>query len=77
MTAPDAKRASAVAGTQKDAIDHVKSIVGNAGGGEVRIHGKDVKIRDADTVKPGNDPQQQGIRFLGLERTNSTLERWK
>ena len=29
---------------------------GRAGGGEVRIHGRDGAIRDADTVAPGNDP---------------------
>lgn len=26
------------------------------GGGEVRIHGRDGKIRDSDTVPPGRDP---------------------
>ncbi|MFN3256916.1 MAG: DUF2188 domain-containing protein [Ilumatobacter sp.] len=25
-------------------------------GGEVRIHGKDGRIRDSDTVAPGRDP---------------------
>ena len=28
----------------------------NSGGGEVRIHRRDGKIRDSDTVAPGNDP---------------------
>jgi hypothetical protein len=53
---PGASRASAHADTQKDAIARAKEIVGNAGGGEVRIHGRDGKIRDSDTVSPGNDP---------------------
>lgn len=57
VVAPEAKRASAVTGTQKEAIDRAKIIVGNAGGGEVSIHGADGKIRAADTVKPGNDPR--------------------
>ncbi|MET3351501.1 DUF2188 domain-containing protein [Paenarthrobacter sp. GOM3] len=57
VVAPDAKRASAVTDTQKDAISRAKTIVGNAGGGEVSIHGTDGKIRAADTVKPGNDPR--------------------
>jgi hypothetical protein len=33
-----------------------KELAANSGGGEVRIHGLDGKIRDSDTVKPGNDP---------------------
>lgn len=53
---PGASRASAHADTQKDAIARAKEIVGNAGGGEVTIHGRDGKIRDSDTVAPGNDP---------------------
>lgn len=57
VLAPEGKRASAVTGTQKEAIDRAKTIVGNAGGGEVSIHGTDGRIRAADTVKPGNDPR--------------------
>jgi hypothetical protein len=53
---PGASRASAQADTQMEAIVRAKEIVGNAGGGEVRIHGQDGKIRNSDTVKPGNDP---------------------
>ena len=33
-----------------------KEILGNDGGGEAVIHGRDGKIRDSDTVPPGNDP---------------------
>ena len=51
-----ADRASAVHSTQADAIDRAKEIVDNAGGGEVRIHGRDGSIRDSVTVSPGNDP---------------------
>lgn len=53
---PGASRASAHADTQKEATTRAKEIVHNAGGGEVRIHGRDGKIRNSDTVKPGNDP---------------------
>jgi uncharacterized protein YdaT len=53
---PGASRASAHTGTQKEAINRAKEIVDNAGGGEVRIHGRDGKIRNSDTVAPGNDP---------------------
>jgi len=57
VKAGDAKRASAVTPTQKEAISRAKEIVAKAGGGEVSIHGRDGKVRDADTVKPGNDPR--------------------
>lgn len=42
--------------TRADAIDRAKELVHNAGGGEVRIHGRDGSFRDNVTVSPGNDP---------------------
>ena len=51
-----AERASGVFDTQREAEKRAKEIVGNLGGGEVRIQGKDGKWRDSDTVSPGNDP---------------------
>lgn len=42
--------------TQKEAEVAAKEYSSNNGGGEVRIHGVDGKIRDSDTVPPGNDP---------------------
>ncbi len=56
VVGPHAERASGVFDRQSDAIDRGRQIVGNAGGGELRIHGVDGRIRDSDTVKPGNDP---------------------
>lgn len=53
---PGGAHASAHTDTQKDATDRARQIVGNQGGGEVVIHGRDGKIRDKDTVPPGNDP---------------------
>ena len=53
---PGARRASAHSDTQADAERRAKEILGNSGGGESVLHGKDGKIRDADTVPPGNDP---------------------
>lgn len=53
---PHADRASDVFDTQRDAIDRAREIVGNLGGGEVRIQGRDGRFRDSDTVPPGNDP---------------------
>ena len=52
----NAERASATAPTQAEAEHMAKELAGNAGGGEVRIHGRDGRIRDSDTVAPGNDP---------------------
>lgn len=51
-----ADRAADVAPTQKEAEGIAKDLAGKSGGGEVRIHGLDGKIRDSDTVSPANDP---------------------
>ncbi|HEY8491335.1 MAG TPA: DUF2188 domain-containing protein [Dehalococcoidia bacterium] len=56
VKAPDAKRVSSRHETQREAIERAKEIVSRAGGGEVVIHGRDGRIRDSDTVPPGNDP---------------------
>ena len=48
---------SGSANTQKEAEKIAKQYSANSGGGEVRIHGLDGKIRDSDTVAPGNDPR--------------------
>lgn len=51
-----AERASSFSSTQKEAEKIAKQLSSSSGGGEVRIHGLDGKIRDSDTVAPGNDP---------------------
>ena len=51
-----AERCSRLADTQREAEHIAKELSSNSGGGEVRIHGLDGKIRDSDTVSPGNDP---------------------
>ena len=56
VKAAGAKRASVHAPTQAQAERRANEIVSNQGGGEVRIHGKDGRIRDSDTVAPGRDP---------------------
>lgn len=53
---PGATRSSAHADTQKEATDRANQIVGNSGGGEVRIHNRKGQIRDSNTIAPGNDP---------------------
>ncbi len=42
--------------TQANAERRAKEQVRREGGGEVRIHGRDGRIRDSDTVAPGHDP---------------------
>lgn len=50
-----AERVSDTARTQQRAEQIAKKLSANSGGGEVRIHGRDGKIRDSDTVAPGSD----------------------
>mgnify|MGYP003134339437 CR=1 FL=1 len=56
VKAPGGARASSVHTTQRAAERAAKQTVGNLGGGEVRIQGRDGRWRDSDTVAPGNDP---------------------
>jgi hypothetical protein len=56
VVAPGASRASAHRDTQAEAVNRGREIVHKAGGGELRIHGRAGKIRDSDTIAPGNDP---------------------
>lgn len=51
-----AEKPRSVHPTQGEAERAAKDIVRNQGGGEVTIKGRDGKIRDRDTVPPGNDP---------------------
>lgn len=51
-----AERVSGFEDTQIEAEFEAKRLASNLGGGEVRIHGLDGKIRDSDTVKPASDP---------------------
>jgi hypothetical protein len=51
-----ADRISALVDTQAEAEQLAKHFAGKSGGGEVRIHGRDGRIRDSDTVAPASDP---------------------
>lgn len=53
---PSGKPSTSTHRTQSEAIGQARQDVGRTGGGEVVIHGRDGKIRDSDTVAPGNDP---------------------
>jgi hypothetical protein len=57
VAARDAQRASAHYDKQSDAIDRARQILGNLGGGELEIRGRDGAVRTQDTVPHGNDPR--------------------
>lgn len=50
------ERAEGIYPTQREAIDAARLNLQNAGGGELTIQGRDGRIRDKDTIAPGNDP---------------------
>ncbi|WP_282396844.1 DUF2188 domain-containing protein [Pseudomonas sp. PS01298] len=52
----DAGRASSVHDTQAEAQKAAREMLKNQGGGELTTKGVDGRIRDKDTVAPGNDP---------------------
>lgn len=52
----DASRASSIHRTQADAIDAARGMLGNQGGGELTVKGRNGRIRSKDTIAPGNDP---------------------
>jgi len=56
VRAPGARKASSHHDRQSEAEARAKDILANGGGGEAVIHGRDGRIRDSDTVSPGNDP---------------------
>ncbi len=51
-----ADRVADLCDTQHEAEKAAKEHAHNTGGGEVKIHGRDGKIRDSDTISPGHDP---------------------
>ncbi|MBN1409080.1 MAG: DUF2188 domain-containing protein [Calditrichaceae bacterium] len=51
-----AGRVSGNFSTQRSAERSAKNYARNTGGGEVRIHGRDGRIRDSDTIPPARDP---------------------
>ena len=52
----DASRASSVHSTQEEAEATARRMLGNQGGGELTIKGRDGQFRSKDTIAPGNDP---------------------
>lgn len=56
MRKPGASRASSVHKTQAEAQDRAREILKKGGGGELTTKDTKGRIRDSDTVAPGNDP---------------------
>ncbi len=56
-TTPGASRASSLQDTQRAAQQDATRFASNSGGGEVRIHGTDGRIRNSNTIgKPDPNP---------------------
>ena len=56
-TTPHASRASSVQDTQREAQQDATRFAANSGGGEVRIHRTDGRIRNTNTIgKPDPNP---------------------
>ena len=53
----DANRAGSVHATQKEAQNAARGMLSRQGGGELATKGVNGRIRDKDTVPPGNDPR--------------------
>lgn len=53
----DSDRATSLHSTQREAQNAARDNLKNQGGGELIIKGEDGRIRDKDTVAPGNDPR--------------------
>ncbi|WP_363309062.1 DUF2188 domain-containing protein [uncultured Brevundimonas sp.] len=56
VVAPGSQRASAILPTQREAQDRARQIIEHKGGGELRTHGVDGRIRASDTIAPAKDP---------------------
>ena len=54
---PGSSRASAHSPTQDAAVRRAREIVQRGGGGKVRIHGRDGRIRDSAMIATGSDPR--------------------
>jgi hypothetical protein len=57
---PHAERSSGHFDRQEDAFNRSKEILGRDGGGEAVLHDRNNRIRNSDTVAPGNDPFPRG-----------------
>jgi hypothetical protein len=56
------QRASAHAGTTREAVTRGRQIVSNLGGGELRIQNRQGQLIDSDTIKPGHESKHRDRR---------------
>jgi len=56
------ERASAHTPTKREAIDRGREIVGNLGGGELRIANKQGRIIDSDTIPHGHESPRRDTK---------------
>ena len=76
VKAPGAARASSVHRTQREAEAAAKQTVANLGGGDVRIQGRDGKLRDSDMVPSGNGPKSpHSLRDTMLKISRNAQQR--
>ncbi|MGN6200158.1 DUF2188 domain-containing protein [Humibacter sp.] len=76
VKAGGAQRASAHTDTQARAQDRARTIIGNAGGGEMLMHGPDGQIRAKDTIAPEMTRATSRVdrqRSRGMRRGRSML----
>lgn len=52
-----ATRAASKHDTQAEAAKAARKMLQKSGGGELKVKGRDGKIRSKDTIAPGNDPR--------------------
>lgn len=52
----DARKASSLHRTQREAEDSARGMLQRQGGGELTTQGRDGRFRSKDTIPPGNDP---------------------
>ena len=62
VTKPGASKPTATSRTQSGAEKIAKKQTSDAGGGQVYIHNPKGVIRDADTVKPGNESPRKDTK---------------
>ncbi|CAN5371667.1 hypothetical protein BH09ACT12_BH09ACT12_27400 [soil metagenome] len=73
VRAPDAKRSSDHVDTQTQAIMRAREIVANAGGGEVVIHAKDGRVKQATSVE--RRASKAGRKDTGSTKTSPNATR--
>ena len=53
----DGSRASVSSDTQQETYNETRDLMARSGGGELKLHGTDGKIREKNTIAPAKDPR--------------------